>query len=89
MITLNFDWLMRSVTFAEEQNEHSEEKVQEKNDSNLSGGKNNENDTPNLVLRLSSNNSNNQRVHWSEETVDNENLGKKKSNCKLFYAFTY
>ena len=34
-------------------------------------------------LKLSKPQKNRKKVKWTEETVDNENMGKKKSKCKL------
>ena len=50
-----------------------------------------ENNLPTLKLKVSPTNneessgtlsSPSRHIHWSEDTVDNENLNKKKSNCK-------
>ena len=41
---------------------------------------------PTLVLELTSPSDNGPRVRWSEETVDNEYMNKKKSKCCCIYT---
>jgi protein phosphatase 1 regulatory subunit 11 len=41
---------------------------------------------PTLVLELNHSNENGPRVRWTEETIDNEHLNKKKSKCCCIYT---
>jgi protein phosphatase 1 regulatory subunit 11 len=41
---------------------------------------------PTLVLELNNRNKSGPRVRWTEETIDNEHLNKKKSKCCCIYT---
>ncbi|CAF1121533.1 unnamed protein product [Rotaria sordida] len=44
------------------------------------------NPPPSLVLELNPSNETTPRVRWTEETIDNEHLNKKKSKCCCVYT---
>jgi protein phosphatase 1 regulatory subunit 11 len=41
---------------------------------------------PTLVLELNNRNESSPRVRWTEETIDNEHMNKKKSKCCCIYT---
>src|ERR1700722_19577732 len=44
------------------------------------------NPPPTLVLELNNSTETGPRVRWTEETIDNEHLNKKKSKCCCIYT---
>lgn len=59
----------------------------EANDSN--GEANKDHVQEGLVLRLQASAERSPRVRWSPETVDNEHLGRKKSNRTLYHPYYF